>query len=189
MIIFAWLISTALWLCVWIPFYLLGFLVTWLGLIGKSRSAEHMWFPWWFWDSNAGINGTIDYMNLNWVGICNPWVMNTPDPKATAISVVNSMQGKERTFIRRWQWITWRNPVTNVSRWLIGCGEKELTSKTWAFGRLTIDRLTAFPFWSYSFSFRWTSSHYSFYRFGWKLDDVQQGRSCFMYRITPWRSV
>ena len=190
MIIFAWLISTALWLCVWIPFYILGFLVTWAGLMGQGREVEHMWFPWWFWDSNAGINGTLRYENLNWVYICNPQVnWNVPDPLKLAMSIVDAKTGNERTFGKRWEWVTWRNPVTNVSRWLIGCGQKQFNRRVWTFGKLKIERLSSFPWWSYSFSFYWTDKHYSFYRFGWKLDDVQQGRSCFMYRITPWRSV
>lgn len=189
MIIFAWLISTVLWVGVWIPFYLLGFLVTWAGLVGRSRDAEHMWFPWWFWDSNAGINGTLRYENLNWVYLCNQHDYNFSTIE-TAKRIVDQKIGKERTFLMRWQWITWRNPVTNVSRWLIGCkGPTIIKTKTWNLGKLRIVRDTAFPFWSYSFSFYWTDKHYSFYRFGWKLDDVQQGRSCFMYRITPWRSV
>ena len=81
------------------------------------------------------------------------------------------------------------NFISNVSRWLIGCGEKKFNCRVWTLGKLKIERLSSFPWWSYSFSFYWTDKHYSFYRFGWKLDDVQQGRSCFMYRITPWRSV
>ena len=190
MIIFAWLISTVLWVGVWIPFYLLGFFVTWAGLVGRSRDAEHMWFPWWFWDSNAGINGTIDYMNLNWVYLCNPQVnWNVPDPTKLAMQIVDNQTGNERTFKKRWVFITWRNPVTNVSRWLIGCGQKNFDRRTWSLGPLKVERLLAGVRWSYAFSFYWTSSHYSFYRFGWKLDDPQQGRSCFMYRITPWRSV
>lgn len=114
---------------------------------------------------------------------------NVPNPTKLAMSIVDAKTGKERTYKNRWIWITWRNPVTNVSRWLIGCGEKKFNRKTWTFGKLKIERLSAFPWWSYSFSFYWTDNHYSFYRFGWKLDDIQQGRACFIYRITPWRSV
>ena len=189
MIIFAWLISTILWVGVWIPFYILGFLTTWLGLLFCKRSSEHMAFPWWFWDSNAGINGTIGYENLNWVGICNPWIMNTADPIATAKSVVNSQQGNERKYGNRWIWVTWRNPVTNVSRWLIGRGEQKFSRRVWTLGPLKLERLLVTLGWSYAFTWDYGNGKGFFYRFGWKYDDIQQGRACFMYRISPGKTL
>lgn len=191
MIIVAWLISTALWLGVWIPFYLLGFVSTWLGLLFCNRDSEHMAFPWWFWDSNAGINGTIDYMNLNWVYICNPQVnWNVPDPTKLAMEIVDSKQGNERKYKNRWIWVTWRNPVTNVSRWLIGMGlPGAIKEKTWKLGPLSCQRLLSGVRWSYSLALNYGNGRCFFYRFGWKLDDPQQGRCCFMYRISPWKAL
>ena len=188
MIVIAWLISTLLWVGVWIPFYLLGFLVTWLGLVGKSRNAEHMWFPWWFWDSNAGINGTLRYENLNWVYICNQNEYNFTSIE-TAKRIVDQKVGKERTFVRRWQWVTWRNPVTNVSRYLIGRGEQKFDRKVWSFGPFKLERLTVTLGWSYAFTLSYGFGRGFFYRFGWKYDDIQQGRACFMYRISPWKAL
>lgn len=185
MIVFAWLISTVLWLGVWIPFYILGFAVTWLGLLFCKRSDEHMSFPFWFWDSNAGINGTIGYENLNWVAICNPWVKTIEDAK----SVVNSLQGNERKYGNRWIWITWRNPVTNVSRYLIGRGENKFSRRVWTFGPLKLERLLVTLGWSYALTWDYGNGKGFFYRFGWKYDDIQQGRACFMYRISPGKTL
>lgn len=190
MIIFAWLISTVLWVGVWIPFYILGFLVTWLGVLLTTRNSEHMIPLWWFWGSNAGINGTLGYENLNWVFICNPQVdWNVPDPIALAKSIVDNKTGNERKRSNRWIWVTWRNPVTNVSRWLIGRGQSEYKTCEWSIGPLEFKRLTTFLGWSYSFTLRYSNTRGFFYRFGWKFDDVQQGRSCFIYRISPYKSL
>ena len=155
MIIFAWFISTLLWIGVWIPFYILGFFVTWIGLLFATRSSEHMPFPWWFWDSNSGINGTINYQNLNWVGICNPWVADSSDPVDMAKSVVRTLQGNERKFINRWIWITWRNPVTNVSRWLIGVSERKYTKNQWNFGPFVFEKISTGFLWCYSFTLKY----------------------------------
>lgn len=190
MIIFAWLISTVLWLAVWIPFYLLGFLTTWMGLLFCNRDSEHMPWPWWFWDNNAGINGTLRYENLNWVFICNPDVnWNVKEPIKVAMKIVDDKKGNERKYGNRWTWITWRNPVTNISRWLIGRGARSYSRRTWKLGPFKIERLLVTLGWSYSFTWQFTKERGFFYRFGWKYDDIQQGRACFMYRISPWKAL
>lgn len=188
MIVFAWLISTVLWLAVWIPFYVLGFLTTWAGLLFCNCDSEHMPLPWWFWDNNAGINGTLRYENLNWVYICNPeknW--NVRDPTKLAMAIVDARIGNERTYKNRWIWITWRNPVTNISRWLIGRGQRQFSRRVWTLGPLKLERLLVTLGWSYAFTWQFTKTRGFFYRFGWKYDDIQQGRACFMYRISPWK--
>lgn len=189
MIIFAWLISTLLWVTVWIPFYILGFFVTWIGLLFTNRNSEHMLFPWWFWDSNAGINGTLGYENLNWVLICNPWLGSFQNPIERAKDLIDSENGNERKYSNRWIWVTWRNPVTNVSRWLIGLSGREYTKSGWSFGPFEYEKLSTGFLWSYSFTFKYTSKKGFFYRFGWKFDDIQQGRACFMYRISPFKTL
>ena len=146
-------------------------------------------WPWWSWDSNAGINGTIGYENLNWVGICNPWVMKRGDPVGAAKLVVDTKTGNERKYGNRWIWITWRNPVTNVSRYLIGRSARPFSRRVWTLGPFKLERLLVTLGWSYSFTWQFTKDRGFFYRFGWKYDDIQQGRACFMYRISPWKAL
>ena len=189
MIIFAWLISTLLWVTVWIPFYILGFFVTWIGLLFTTRNSEHMPFPWWFWDSNAGINGTLGYQNLNWVLICNPWLSNSVNPINNAKYLIDSKKGNERTYMNRWLWVTWRNPVTNISRWLIGVSERPFEVEGWEAGPLVYQHISAGFLWSYSFTFKYSDKRGFFFRFGWKFDDVQDGRACFIYRISPYKNI
>lgn len=187
MFIFRWVISTVLFLGVWIPFYILGFLFTWIGLLFCKRNSEHMAFPWWFWDSNAGINGTLEYQNPKWVRICNGNDNLTFDEVK---QIVNSKTGKERTYKNRWIWVTWRNPVTNVSRKLIGIKERPYKETVnFKFGPITVTALSSGFFWSYSVTLSYGNGRGFFYRFGWKFDDVQHGVCCFMYRISPWKSI
>lgn len=191
MVVLVYLISTVLWLGVWIPFYLLGFLCTWLGLIFTTRNSEHMWFPWWFWDNNHGINGTLGYNNLNWVAICNPDVMMAPDPESAARGIVDRRDGNERRYGNRWLWTTWRNPVTNVSMYLIGARiRREVVCKSWSFGPFLIERGSAGLLRQYGFTIFYPGRKRSFYwSFGWKVLDPSEGRARFMYRISPYRAV
>lgn len=190
MIIFAWLISTILWLAVWIPFYLLGYISTWLGLLFCNRDSEHMPWPFWFWDSNAGINGTLRYENLNWVHICNSDInWNVPNPLKIAMKIVDDKTGNERTYKNRWLWVTWRNPVTNVSRYFIGREARKFSKRAWTLGPFKLERLLVTLGWSYAFTWQFTKERGFFYRFGWKYDDIQQNRACFIYRISPWKAL
>ena len=186
MIVIYWLISTALWLSLWLPFYITGFVFTLLGLLGRSRDAEHMWLPFWLWDSNAGINGTLNGMNLNWVLICNPG-LNGDLTKAAQI--VANKEGNERKYWNRWKWIAFRNPVTNLSRWILGVSSRNYTTSSWGFGPLSVVIEHGGWVWSYAFTLNYGIKRGFFYRFGWKLDDPQQGRCCFMYRISPWKAL
>lgn len=191
MIVFAWIITTVLWLAIWIPFYVIGFLVTWIGLVVCGRKAEHMAFPWWFWDSNHGINGTLDYNNLNWIGICNPDVFLAPDPEAAARGIVDRKDGNERKFKNRWIWITWRNPVTNVSMYLLGKRiRKPVTERNWTFGPVILGRVRCGWLWTYSVTIRYPGGNRCFYyAFGWKFLDPSDGRARFLYRISPYRAL
>lgn len=188
---FAWLITTLLWVLVWIPFYILGFLLTWIGLIFTNRNSEHMFFPWWFWDNNHGINGTLDYNNLNWVYLCNPqenW--KVPDPIAKCKEIIDSKKGNERTYGKRWQWVTWRNPVTNVSMYLIGVKiNKPVIANTYSFGPFEFEIDTSGSLWYYGFTLKYSTKKGFYYGFGWKFTDPSDGRARFVYRISPFRSL
>ena len=53
-----WIITTAIWVCVWLPFYILGYLVVWVGLLFCDRDSEHMpklWWPWCYAIADAMI--------------------------------------------------------------------------------------------------------------------------------------
>jgi len=138
--------SLSIFLGLFLPAYLVGFLVTWLGLLLCDHTSEHMSWPWWPWDNIHGINGTLGGNNPKW-------------PRIT--------DGKHRTFKYRWVWVTWRNPVSNFSR-LIGVK----TPSKWA--------------WQHDYSVPYGNGREFWFRFGWKLSDPKNGKSPFLFRISPW---
>lgn len=187
-----WAVTTILWLGLWIPIYVLGFFVTWIGLLFCKRSSEHLAWPWWFWDNNHGINGTLGYNNMNWVGICNPWLLKLPFNKQfkQAHNLVDSQTGQERTFKNRWIWVTWRNPVSNLSLYLMGLKiKKPVTTVTKEFWRFKFERTTSGLGWFYGITFKYNNDRGFFYGIGWKWTDPSEGRARFMYRISPYREL
>ena len=189
--IFAWIVTTLLWLGIWMPFYLLGYISTWLGLLFCNRNSEHMAFPWWFWDNIDGINGTLEYKNLNWVYICNPEVnWKVKDPIALAKKIVDSKQGNERKYKNRWTWVTFRNPVTNLSLYLIGVKiTNPVTSNTYNFGPFVFVSDKSGFLWTYAFTIKYNNERGFFYSFGWKFTDPSDGRARFLYRISPYKQL
>lgn len=150
-----------------------------------------MWFPWWFWDSNHGINGTLDYNNLNWVYICNPEVGQAPDPIEACKHIIDQKIGNERKYGNRWIWTTWRNPVTNVSMYLLGVKiRKPVITKQWSFGPFLFQRDRSGILWQYSFTLKYPGAKRGFFwGWGWKFTDPSEGRARFIYRISPYRSL
>lgn len=187
MVIIAWFVSTVLWVTLWLPVYFIGFLWTWVGLLFCNRDSEHVWFPWWPWDNSHGINGTLDYQNLNWVYLCNPQVnWAVPDPIALAKQIVDDKTGNERKYGKRWLWITWRNPVSNWSMYFMGKKiSKPVTDKTWEFGPFVIRKNTCGLLWTYAFTLKYGNGKGFFYSFGWKFTDPVEGIARFLYRISP----
>lgn len=173
MILIYWPVVTLIWLAVWLPFYVLGFAVTWIGLLLTPEDAEHMPILFWPWDNSHGVNGTLDGNNPGWRIKCG---------------------GKERTFKNRWIWVTWRNPVSNLSLYPLGfvC-PPQYDAKQWELWRVRVERVTcrAAPWLrSYSLFIYWSSHRYFQTTIGWKVNDTitSGGRSRFMYRISPWRT-
>lgn len=188
MIILAWLISTTLWLTIWLPFVTLGYLTTWLGLLFCNRASEHMPRLWWPWDSVTGINGTICFRNLDWVIECNKddWHFSSPE---TAKRIVAHHLGRERTYPARWLWVTVRRPADNIARWLLGRAQPRdtrVSRRTWTLGAASLVRdLAATPAgWLYTLTLPYTSTRALRYRFGWKWHEIQLGRAHFIYQIT-----
>lgn len=173
MVVFYWIISTFVWLLAWLPLYLLGFFVTWAGLLLCDARAEHMPWPWWFWDNSHGINGTLHGNNARWPILC---------------------KGKERTFNNRWTWVTWRNPVSNLSLYILGIkSPPQFDRREWHFGPITIERcISKGPAWlrSYTVYWRWSETQYAQHSFGWKVADTvtSENRARFIYRISPCRT-
>ena len=191
MIVIRWLITTILWLTIWIPVYLLGFFVTWIGLLFCKTTDNHLPKLWWIWDNSHGINGTIDYNNLNWVYICNPTeFVNVKDPIAVCKNIVDSRIGKERSFKNRWVWITWRNPVSNLSLYGIGLKiNKNINEYKRNLGPIVFEKVICGYGWFYSFTIKYNLTRGFYYGFGWKFLDPADNRARFMYRISPYRAL
>lgn len=190
--IFRWAVTTVLWLAVWIPIYILGFFVTWIGLLFCKRSSEHMAWPWYFWDNNHGINGTLGYNNMNWIGICNPELFDlTPSKRIkAAYKLVDTQTGKERSFKNRWLWVTWRNPVSNLSLYPMGLKITKPVNKVIKDnGRFRFEKVTSGLGWFYSLTIRYNSERGFFYGIGWKFLDPSEDRARFIYRISPNREL
>lgn len=197
------LISFFLWITLWIPFYILGFLVGWIGLLFCNKDSEHLPKLWWPWDNSHGINGTLGGNNPKWVYLCNPELQDESVPLSIRQQkmqfIIDNKTGKERTFIKRWIWLYWRNPVSNLSLWWIGAkipmvnGEYVKTENTYYrvfFNRLTIGCYRCGKLWCYNFMFQYSDKKAFYHVVGWKLlditTDVEGGhRARFMYRISP----
>lgn len=188
--IFAWLVSTFIWLTVWIPLYILGFLFIWIGLLFCNRNSEKLPKLWWLWDNSHGINGTIDYNNLNWVYICNPdQFFNKKDPIKVCKDIIDSKTGNERKYGNRWIWLAWRNPVSNPSMYMIGLKiKKPVTVTTKTFWRFIFTKVSSGFGWSYAFAFKYNETRGFYYSFGWKFNDPADGIARFIYRISPYRN-
>lgn len=190
--IFAWVITTFIWLTVWIPFYILGFLVTWVGILFCNRNSEKLPLLWWPWDNSHGINGTIGYNNLNWVIICNPDILLYPANKQLSQIkyIVDSKTGNERTYKNRWVWITWRNPVSNLSLYPMGkkITNEVVTTQT-TIGSFIFEKTTSGFLWFYSITIKYSDKRGFFYGFGWKFTDPADNRARFIYRISPYRAL
>ncbi len=199
---YRWLIATVIWLFIWIPVYLLGYFVTWIGLLFCHRDSEFMPKLWWLWDNCYGINGTIDYNNLKWPYTCNKKQIDDLAAKTgqsiweVTKQVVDRHTGKERTYGKRWVWVTFRNPVSNLSRVVLGRTmqpETPIRTKEWAFLNLTIRRDEAgWLRWQYDINFFWSKTKRFQFYFGWKITDLGAGGgniAVFMYRISPFRSI
>lgn len=186
-----WAITTLIWLLIWIPFYILGYLVVWIGLLFCDWDAVHMPKLWWPWDNYDGINGTLYYHNLNWVYICNPEMfVGVKDPTAKAIQIVDEKTGAEHTYGRRYQWLAFRNPISNVSMYMIG---KKVTKPvnlwTGTWWKFRFECNTCGWLWYYGIAFQYSDTKEAYYGWGWKFADVVDGIARFVYRISPSRSV
>ena len=199
---YRWPIATALWLIFWIPVYIAGYLFTWIGLLFCNRDSEFMPKLWWLWDNCYGINGTIEYNNLKWPYTCNKRKIDEY-AASTGRSIwdvtkdlVDKKIGAERTYRNRWIWVTFRNPVSNLTRVLLGrkmTPETPIATKQWKFLNVEIRRDQAgFLRWQYEVNFYWSAKKRFQYIIGWKVTDLGAGggdRAVFMYRISPFRSV
>jgi hypothetical protein len=158
--------------------------------------------PWfgWPWDNVWGINGTLSYRNLKWVYTCNrkeiDYLVATQGVNIweTCKKIVDDKIGKERSYGNRWVWVTFRNPVSNVSLYLIGTkmSTGEVVSKTWKFLNVEVQRDELSWKWQYTIKFFWTKTKCFLYTIGWKLTDPMAGngvKTVFMYRITPFYTV
>ena len=198
MFILRFLASFILWILIWIPFYILGFLVGWIGLIFCKRESEHMPWLWWPWDNKAhGINGTLSGNNPKWVVICNPEAFppegGMDENYKILQKIVNEKTGKERTFWKRWVWLIWRNPVSNLSLdWLgakITKPVKNVYFKKFN-GGSSFALYRSGIFWCYVLFFSYSNNKGFYHVFGWKLLDLTQDekggtKARFMFRISP----
>lgn len=192
LLVLQWILTTILWLLFWIPTYLTGFLVTWIGLLFCNKNSEHMPRLWWLWDNSHGINGTLNNNNLNWVVICNPEIYDLPfDERLKQIQLlVENKTGKERTFKNRWIWITWRNPVSNLSLYPMGINiKKSVFRKEFKFKRFVFEKVSCGLFWFYSATFKYNADRGFYYSFGWKFLDPADDRARFIYRISPFKKL
>jgi len=186
-----WIMTTVIWVCVWIPFYILGYLVVWVGLLFCDRASEHMPKLWWPWDNYDGINGTLYMHNLNWVYICNPDAfVNIKDPTLVAMSIVLTQTGNERKYGRRYEWCAFRNPVSNVSMYMIGAKLRKPVN-VWSklIGPFFFECNTSGALWYYGFAIQYSSTKEFYYGWGWKFTDVVDGIARFVYRISPSRTI
>lgn len=161
---------------------------------------------WWPWDSSHGINGTLGGNNPKWLYLCNPELQDESVPLSERQKkmqfIVNNKTGKERTFFKRWIWLYWRNPVTNLSLYAIGAkipkknGEYIKTENTYYrtfFNKLTIGCYRCGWLWCYNFMFQYSDKKMFYHVFGWKLLDITtdiegDNRARFMFRISPFYS-
>ena len=197
--ILSFIISLFLWIFIWIPFYILGFLLIWIGLLFCVRTSERMPILWWFWDNTPhGINGTLktngQINNMKWVYICNkPEIDQLPENKKYnfMVSLVESKTGKERTYKNRWVWCAWRNAVSNLSLYLIGLKvTKPIYPITKLIGnRIKIEKVTSGLGWFYSFMYKYNNERCLYLAFGWKFLDICDNRARFIFRISPWREI
>lgn len=188
--ILRWAITTFLWIVCWIIPYIIGYFVTWVGLLFCNKDSEHMPILWWGWDNNHGINGTLGYNNLNWVIICNPEINDLPVKKQfkQVKLLVDTKTGKERSFKNRWIWTTFRNPVTNISLYMIGLKlTKPVVSKFKEFKNIQVEKTTSGFGWFYSITIKYNSERGFYYGIGWKFTDPSENRARFIYRISPYR--
>lgn len=186
-----WLITTIIWITCWLPFYFIGFFVTWIGLLFCNKDSIHMPKLWWLWDNSHGINGTINDNNGNWVIICNNGINATPEEKRKILAHCFSTNlGLERTYRNRWIWITWRNPVSNLSMYLMGLKiNKPVEYYSKSFGPFKFEKATSGRGWFYAFTLKYNNARGFFYAIGWKFLDPAEGRARFMYRISPFRAL
>lgn len=200
--LYRWPVVTFLWLLFWIPVYILGYFVTWIGLLFCNRGSEHMPVLWWLWDNCLGINGTINYNNLKWPYTCNKKAIDK-EAALTGRNVwdvtkswVDMQTGKERSYGKRWIWVTFRNPVSNLTRGFLGrkmSADQPITTKTWKFLNVHVRRdEVGFLLWQYEVDFYWNSKKAFQYIIGWKVTDLGAGggdHAVFMYRISPFRTM
>jgi len=198
-LILRWFLTTILFLTTWLPFYILGYFITWFPLLFTNKNSEHMPFFGWPWDNVWGINGTLSMKNLKWVYTCNKKEI---DAKVASDNVniweecqriVQAKTGNERSYKNRWIWVTFRNPVSNISLYLLGVVVNgEVVTKNWKFLNTTIQRDELGWKWLYTINFHWTKTKCFQHMFGWKVTDPTAGngiKTVFMYRISPWRTV
>lgn len=189
---FRYLASLALWLTLWIPFYLLGFLVGWIGLLFCTRESEHLPWLWWPWDNSHGINGTLNGNNPKWVVICNPEIMDLPVHAQGSYlrCLIESKTGKERTYRNRWIWLFWRNPVSNLSLYPMGMKvDKPLKTVRYETGPFVYEKVLCGAAWFYGLTFKYHAKRGFYHAFGWKFRDPAEGRARFMFRISPYREL
>lgn len=192
-----WFVTSLVWVSTWLPMYIFGYMWTFIPLLFTNRNSDHMPFFGWFWDSNHGIHGALGYNNLKWVYACNKDRINERIPLGIDIwrecrVIVDNKSGNERTFWNKWKWITFRNPVTNLSLYVIGFKvTKPVEYYSWMKGLLCVERLESGWMWLYTIRLFYSKAktHYFHYSFGWKLNDLSEGRARFIYRISPWRTL
>jgi len=195
MLPFRYLASLTLWLALWIPFYLLGFLAGWAGLLFCTRESEHLPWLWWPWDNSHGINGTLNGNNPKWVVICNPEIKDFPvyEQGNYLRWLIESKAGKERAYRKRWIWLFWRNPVSNLSLYPMGVSVTRpvrRSTRLHEFGIMT-ERVTAGWPWFYSVLMPYNARRGLYFGFGWKLLDIDPTtrRARFIFRISPYREL
>ena len=193
MLIFRFLISVIIWVFIWLPFYFIGFFVTWLGLLFCNRDSEHMPVLWWPWDNSHGINGTIGNNNLKWVYLCNKTAIdNVPDSKKMdgMQYFIDTKSGNERKFNNRWTWVTWRNPVSNLSLFLLGLRiYKPVVTKNYNIANVYFEKVTSGHGWFYSVTIKYNTLRGFYFAFGWKFLDPADNRARFIFRISPYREL
>ena len=198
MFVLHWFLSIVFWVVVWIPFYVLGFLVGWMGLLFCNRDSEHMPWLWRPWDNKAhGINGTLGGNNPKWVIICNPELQDESIPLSERQKMMNDIiknkTGKERTYWKRWVWLIWRNPVSNLSLGWLGAKitrpVKNVYCKKFK-GGSSVALYRSGIFWCYVLFFSYNATKGFYHVFGWKLLDLTEDgegktKARFMFRISP----
>ncbi len=168
----------------WLIGYVSGYFVTWIGLLFCKEQDEFMPKLFWLWDNPDGINGTVRGNNPIWPRICG-------SEKAT------------RTFRNRWIWITFRNPVSNLSR-LLGRRTGAVQSRKvrtgvfldcpWVYESLmAYDAARGAPVPLRQFSMLYGKDHGRklWIRLGWSLLALDQdtGVAKLLFRFTPGKKV